>query len=205
MLYNDISVILLDTLLPLCKSLVSTVIFQVLSVPVFEPIFCIYDQQGQPEQRHPDGPEMALKASLVRSGVLSPVTTSPAHRKPIGQGGGWLRENTLACSCPGFSRRISRPTRKHGGRALQNVYKVTGEIDEIKSDYCRIDSLLVYLSSDDLATLNKGDTLVFLGQISSTEDETRPEGLGTVTITHILFSNAILLETTPQQAGDSKE
>lgn len=100
---------------------------------------------------------------------------------------------------------VYNDVKNNEARALQNVYKVTGEIDEIKSDYCRIDSLLVYLSSDDLATLNKGDTLVFLGQISDTEDETRPEGLGTVTITHILFSNAILLETTPQQAGDSKE
>ncbi len=58
---------------------------------------------------------MRLKASPLRSSVLSPVTTSPAHREPIGQGRGWLRENTLACSCPGIFRRISRPTRKQGG------------------------------------------------------------------------------------------
>ena len=90
-------------------------------------------------------------------------------------------------------------------RALQNVYKVTGEIDEIKSDYCRIGSLRIYFSSDILATLSIGETITFLGPISSVETESEGIGMGIISMTHILFSNAVLLETTPQQAGDSKE
>lgn len=57
---------------------------------------------------------MRLKASPLRSGVLSPVTTAPAHREPP-EAGGWFWENTLACSCADFSRRISRPPQEHGG------------------------------------------------------------------------------------------
>lgn len=110
-----------------------------------------------------------------------------------GENSAALKEEDAVEATPG---EVYNDVKDNEARALQNIYKVTGEIDAIKSDYCQIDNLYIYLSSDILATLSKGDTITFLGQISSIEVETQGAGFGTVTSTHVLFSNAILLETT---------
>ena len=119
-----------------------------------------------------------------------------------GQNSATLKEEDAIEATP---KEVYNDVKDNEARALQNVYKVTGEIDEIKSDYCRIGSLRIYFSSDILATLSIGETITFLGQISSVETESEGIGMGIISMTHILFSNAVLLETTPQQAGDSKE
>ena len=119
-----------------------------------------------------------------------------------GQNSATLKEEDAIEATP---EEVYNDVKNNEARALQNVYKVTGEIAVIKSDYCQFHNLRIYLSSDILATLNIGDTITFLGQISSVETETEGIGMGIISKTHILFSNVTLLEITPQQAGDSKE
>ena len=86
---------------------------------------------------------------------------------------------------------------------LKNLEPTTPELAKVKPVVEKIATPAI--SSDILATLSIGETITFLGQISSVETESEGIGMGIITMVHILFSNAVLLETTPQQAGDSKE
>ena len=77
-------------------------------------------------------------------------------------------------------------------KAMQNTYKVTGVIDEIKGDYCKIDNLYVYLPTSELASLEVGETIVFFGKITNVEEEGYSMGGGYFTKVCIKFENATL-------------
>ena len=77
-------------------------------------------------------------------------------------------------------------------KAMKTLYKVTGEVDKINGDYCEIDGLYVYLPTDDLAELEKGQTIVFYGQITDVEEESYEMAGGLFTEKHIKFENAAL-------------
>lgn len=77
-------------------------------------------------------------------------------------------------------------------KAMQNTYKVTGAVDKIYGDYCRIDNLDVYLPTDELASLEVGETILFFGKITDVEEENYSMGGGQFTEVHIKFENATL-------------
>lgn len=77
-------------------------------------------------------------------------------------------------------------------RAMKTLYKVTGEVYKINGDYCEIGGLYVYLPTDDLATLDKGQTIVFYGQITDVEEESYEMAGGLFTEKHIKFEKATL-------------
>lgn len=89
---------------------------------------------------------------------------------------------------------VYNDVKENEARALQNTYKVTGEIDSIAADSCKIDNLIIYLDNDTLINLNKGDTITFIGNISNTKEESVSMGGGTHTTLYIEFSNASLIE-----------
>jgi len=95
---------------------------------------------------------------------------------------------------------VYNDVKENEARAMQNSYEVTGSIDSISAEYCMIDNLRIYLSTDTLVSLNKGDLITIHGTISEVETESKPVGLGTSEITIIVFKDAILTESV---AGDT--
>ena len=77
-------------------------------------------------------------------------------------------------------------------KAMQNTYKVTGVVDKIYGDYCKIDNLDVYLPASELASLEIGDTILFFGKITDVVEEDYSMGGGQFTEVHIKFENATL-------------
>lgn len=86
---------------------------------------------------------------------------------------------------------VFEAVRENQAKAMQNIYKVTGSIDVIKGDYCTIDNLCIYLPSDELAALNKGDFITFAGQITDVEEENYEMAGGRFTEIDIKFENAV--------------
>ena len=85
---------------------------------------------------------------------------------------------------------VYEDVQENEARALQNTYKVTGEIDTIESDCCQLDNLSVYLPTDTLANLNVGDTITFIGVIS----DTRVEQKGIASRMYINFNDVKLID-----------
>ena len=77
-------------------------------------------------------------------------------------------------------------------KAMQNTYKVTGVVDKIYGDYCKIDNLDVYLPANELASLEIGDTILFFGKITEVVEEDYSMGGGQFTEVRIKFENATL-------------
>ena len=97
------------------------------------------------------------------------------------------------------ARDVYDAVQENEARAMQTTYRVTGSVDEINADHCVIDSLRVYLPAEELAELNPGDTLTFIGAVSGTEEETVTMGGGSHTTTWIDFADAQRTET-PESA-----
>lgn len=85
---------------------------------------------------------------------------------------------------------VYEDVQENEARALQNTYKVTGEIDTIESDCCQLDNLTVYLPTDTLANLNIGDTITFIGVIR----DTRVEQKGVASRLYINFNDVQLID-----------
>lgn len=85
---------------------------------------------------------------------------------------------------------VYEDVQENEARALQNTYKVTGEIDTIESDCCQLDNLTVYLPTDTLANLNIGDTITFIGVIR----DTRVEQKGVASRLYINFDDVQLID-----------
>ena len=85
---------------------------------------------------------------------------------------------------------VYEDVQENEARALQNTYKVTGEIDTIESDCCQLDNLTVYLPTDTLVNLNVGDTITFIGVIS----DTRVEKKGIASRMYINFNDVKLID-----------
>ena len=130
-------------------------------------------------------PALLLTALLILSLSACGGENSGAKASPA---------NTAVTAIEATADSVYQDVKENEAKAMQNTYQVTGEIDEIKADHCKIDNLLVYLPSDTLANLSQGQTITFVGSISGTKEETTSMGAGTQTVLYIEFSNATLVE-----------
>ena len=85
---------------------------------------------------------------------------------------------------------VYEDVQENEARALQNTYKVTGEIDTIESDCCQLDNLTVYLPTDTLVNLNVGDRITFIRVIT----DTRVEQKGIASRMYINFNDVKLID-----------
>lgn len=79
-------------------------------------------------------------------------------------------------------------------RAMQNTYKVTGEVWSISADYIDMNNLQVYLPTDILVSLNKGDTITFIGKINRVEVDVVDVVFGTEETTIIIFTDVKVID-----------
>ena len=78
-------------------------------------------------------------------------------------------------------------------RAKQNVYLVNGTVGKIYGDFFQTGNLHVYLDADVLATLNTGDSVVFIGQFTEVVYKEESMGGGIHTTIEIKFTKVELI------------
>ncbi len=63
--------------------------------------------------------------------------------------------------------------KENEAKACTNTYKVTGNIDKIKSDHCVVGAIYAYLPSDTLASIDTSKTpeITFIGKITDVHSE----------------------------------
>lgn len=88
-------------------------------------------------------------------------------------------------------------------KVKQNTYIVNCTVDAIKETYFECRNLQIYLSSDELAKLNKDDEVAIIGKVTEYKEET--DAYGGIT-TYVVFGEAELYDgTVPEVAPRDNE